>query len=198
MNYFIFSGDWNVRADLDNFLILIIPTQAASSTSSSPSLLDFLTKSLPSKSKIKHIKNQEHTQEQDQHQAIVGEETLHFIESKTAPYHVDISESKLSINPTSESTLIARSPAVNLSKSERLPTTRTAKALIFAVPEDEEFVVTRTEDKKKVVKKDGKKAMKNISKPVLTFLNAEVQPCGPGMVRDSYGDCITYSYKKNL
>ncbi|KAJ8911680.1 hypothetical protein NQ315_005759 [Exocentrus adspersus] len=67
---------------------------------------------------------------------------------------------------------------------------------IVLVPTDDEFTMTKTEDNKKVVKKDGKKIIKQApTKFTLELLGAENEQCGPGMERDSKGVCRT---NKNL
>lgn len=167
---------------MEDIAIMVLPAKSAV-----PSILSLLSrKSFPNAQKRIEEK-----------QSNPAEDTIHFIESKTAPYHVDISESKLPIIPTSESSLIARSPAVSLKKTESSGvnprTARVSKAFILTIP-NEDFVLTRTEDKKKVVKKDGKKAIKNMYIPTLTLLGTKFEDCRRGMVRDSYGICRTYSY----
>ncbi|KAJ8955170.1 hypothetical protein NQ318_009063 [Aromia moschata] len=190
------EGEWNVRADLKNFIVLVIPTPTVSSSSSSPSLLDFLTKSLPSKPH-KKAEKPEKTDDPD-----AAQETMHFIESKTAPYHVDITKTKeelAKLHPKAEEVVVASSPSIALVKStpqeatDRSGRARISRALVFTVPADEEFVVTRTEDSKTVVKKDGKKkVIKEVPWDTLKLLGAENEQCGPGMARDSEGVCRTF------
>ncbi|KAJ8964518.1 hypothetical protein NQ314_004813 [Rhamnusium bicolor] len=196
--------EWNVRADLKNFVILIIPTPSASTSTNAPSLLDFLTKSLPTRTHLNRVKP-----EKSEHNPDAAQETMHFIESKTAPYHVDITKAKAQLaklHPNDDKVVVANSPSVALVKPESevpvlnpSPSARSARisrAFVFTVPADEEFVVTKTEDSKKVVKKDGKKKpIKEFPKQTLKLLGAENEQCGPGMARDSYGICRTY---KNL
>lgn len=158
---------------------MVIPTQT-SSTPSTGGLLDFFVKTLPKRSHLKNLEKKAG--------ASPGEETLHFIESKTAPYHVDISRSKSQLarlHPdvpavvNAEEIVIAKSPTIELVKDEN-PHPRIARAFLLTVPQDEEF------DKKK----DGKKK-KEISKSVLKLLGAENEQCGPGLARDSEGVCRT-------
>lgn len=186
----IFSGELNVRADLKNFVIVIIPTPSVPNASNTASLLDFLSKSLPSRSHVKRIK----PSKTPIHDA--AEETQHFIEAKTAPYHVDLTKAKEQLHPNNEEILLAASTNVALVRSEPdLPSVRTArssKAYVFTAPTEEEFTVTKTEDIKKVVKKDGKKIIKEApAKHTLELLGAENEQCGPGMERDSKGICRT-------
>ncbi|XP_044271113.1 uncharacterized protein LOC123015448 [Tribolium madens] len=173
------EGEWNVHADLRNFVIMVIPTQTSSSTPSTGGLLDFFVKSLPKRSQLKNLEKK----------GVPGEETLHFIESKTAPYHVDISRSKSQLarlHPdvpavvNAEEIVIAKSPTIELVKDEN-PHPRVARAFLLTVPQDEEFEK----------KKDGKKK-KEISKSVLKLLGAENdEECGPGLARDLEGVCRT-------
>lgn len=58
------EGGWNVRADLKNFVVVIVPR----ATAPQASLLDLLTR------------------------ALRPTPLAHFVQSKTAPYHVDISQ----------------------------------------------------------------------------------------------------------
>lgn len=150
------EGEWNVRADLKNFLILIIPTkQNSSPPTGAPTLLDFISKSVP---KAQHVKAAHPAKTE-------GQETIHFIESKTAPYHVDLTKTKL----------------------QEKKAARLARAVVLNVPE-EKFVLSSTEDHKKVVKKDNKKKVKDVSKE-MTLLGSENEQCGPGLIRDSLGIC---------
>ncbi|XP_018336820.1 uncharacterized protein LOC108745195 [Agrilus planipennis] len=94
------EGQWNVRADLQNFVILIIPALSATPTappSSSPAdiaalgLLELLSKAVPSKKRKYNVKKdgiEQHHEEDEEHAVI--DTTDHFKEMKTAPYHVDI------------------------------------------------------------------------------------------------------------
>nr|CAH7742706.1 unnamed protein product [Callosobruchus chinensis] len=106
------EGEWNVRADLDNFVILLIPAPILATSSdssqqpSSASLLDLLTKSLPKGARLKRVK---HVKKHNQNTVSNNEppaslETQHFIESKTAPYHVDISKTKTHLDVVDSST----------------------------------------------------------------------------------------------
>ncbi|KAL1491956.1 hypothetical protein ABEB36_012470 [Hypothenemus hampei] len=179
------EGDWNIRADLKNFVILIVPktgqVEAEEPQSPTAGLLDFFTKS-HTKHPKKQIKNQS------------GGEALHFIESKTAPYHVDITKSSGS-HLMNEEILATQTPPVVLPVSKsveaesnpvlrQLRSTRFNQAFVLTVP-DEEFVLTKMEDKKKVVKKDG---FKKKIKEEMMLLGA-VEQCGPDMFRDAEGVC---------
>ncbi|CAH0554548.1 unnamed protein product [Brassicogethes aeneus] len=173
------EGEWNVRADLQNFVIMIIPTQTSSPSpvGSEVGLLDFLSKSIPKRNHLKRFKVKAPAAMQSQD---VSPDTMHFIESKSAPYHVDISKTKTELSklhPQKRSEeLVANSPSLRLSR-----------AVVFSVP-DEEFVVTRTEDHKKVVKKDGKKKIIK-EKPTLMLIGEGIEQCGPGRERDEQGIC---------
>ncbi|CAH1118908.1 unnamed protein product [Phaedon cochleariae] len=184
------EGAWNVRAHLDNFVIMIIPTQTASSTSSSPSspsLLDFLTKSIPTGS---HLKRMKHAQKQRKPDAV--QETMHFIESKTAPYHVDLTK-EASGAETAEKGVVASSPSIALIQSEEPvlhPSNRRSRQLILTLPLEDEYVLTKS--KSKLTGKKSKEAKKETHMDELTLLGAQNEQCGPGMARDSYGICRTY------
>lgn len=92
-------------------MILLIPSPAESSSSSSPSLIDFLFRSIaPGKFGKGALSKKQHNNDNYQ-------ETKHFIESKTAPYHVDISTSKYQIGSGDDDTLVAKSPSVTLVKN---------------------------------------------------------------------------------
>ncbi|XP_018562690.1 uncharacterized protein LOC108904565 [Anoplophora glabripennis] len=187
------QGELNVRADLKNFMILIIPTPSVPNASNTATLLDLLSKSLPSRPHLKRIKP-----------TLVptpdaAEETQHFIEAKSAPYHVDITKTKeqlAKLRPGNEEILLATSPNIALVKSgsdsPSVRMSRSSRAYVFTAPTEEEYTVTKTEDVKKVVKKDGKKFMKEApTKHTLELLGAENEQCGPEMERDSKGICRT-------
>lgn len=102
--------------------------------------MDFLFRSLipGKKGKGGHNKKQHNDDE--------FQETKHFIESKTAPYHVDISKSKYQISPSNtEDTLVASSPTVTLVKNadegssligKLKKIARTSKAIVLTVTAD--------------------------------------------------------------
>ncbi|RZC42849.1 hypothetical protein BDFB_008410 [Asbolus verrucosus] len=182
------EGELNILADLRNFVILVIPTTTSTSPTSG-SLLDFLYKAVPKRAHLKRFH-----QHLKRGQSVPGEETMNFIESKTAPYHVDISRSrnhltKLHPEPVpvvnAEEIVIAQSPTIALVKDENH--SRTARAFVLTVP-PEEGNSSKTEDKKK---KDGKKKNKEAPKSMLKLLGAENEQCGPGLARDSEGVCRT-------
>lgn len=120
------EGEVNVRADLENFVVLLIPT----SSSSGLSLLDLITKSIPVKQKGNKKKYHENQTE--------DEELRHFIETKSAaPYHVDLSKTKANLAKlrpdVNEEILI--SPTVQLAKdAEKVE--RVKKAAVVEVPAD--------------------------------------------------------------
>lgn len=142
------EGDVNIRADLENFVILIIPTSGTANLG----LLDILSKSLPGKG-LKHgHKNHEHKRPSGASLAtpiIPSHETAqHFIESKTAPYHVDISRTRshlAKLHPqiaqaqSNGEVLIAHSPTIALSK------TRENSVLKHDLEEDEDEISDKTE-----------------------------------------------------
>lgn len=114
-------------------MILLIPTPTESS--SAPSILDFLVRSVgPGKLN----KNGHHKKHQTADSEI--EETKHFIESKTAPYQVDISQTSQRIS--ADENLVANSPAITVVKNPAESSaflgklkqlTRKSKAIIFTV-----------------------------------------------------------------
>lgn len=180
------EGEWNVRADLKNFVILIIPTSQGSPTSPTPpTLLDFLTKSAHHKRPIKRNHHQQHNKIKD---VAETQETQHFIESKTAPYHVDITKSRSHLSKVhsepevinAEEIVIAKSPTISLLKDEIENVSRDNRAFIVTVPTD-------------VIKKDEKKKdkKKEVQKQEMKLLGAENEQCGPGLERDSSGICRT-------
>lgn len=196
------EGEWNIRADLKNFVILIIPkTSEQQEPSPSSSLFDLFRRS-----HLKHHgKHAKHAQKASVETNEVGAETMHFIESKSAPYHVDITKSKshlmhdeilstqtppvaIAVKTTDEKTKNEPADSADAALLRQLRSTRFSKAFVLTVP-DEEFVLTKMEDEKKVVKKDGlKKKFNKNAKEEMTLLGA-VEQCGPDMIRDSEGVC---------
>lgn len=198
------EGDVNVRADLKNFVFLIIPTRSHEENGSSAGLFDlFRSHSRRHGSHWKPGLKQASPENNE-----IGAETKHFIESKAAPYHVDISKSDAHL--LNDEILATQTPPVALglktteenSKTNegqhekstaallrQLRSLRFSKAFVLTVPE-EDFVLTKTEDEKKVVKKDGlkKKSIKKKNRDELTLLGAAEQ-CGPEMYRDVAGVC---------
>lgn len=93
------EGDLNVRADLENFVILVIPTNAGASPSTL-GLLDLLSKAIPMRSNNKRQKTVRRPVQptpsllEDSGEVDALDDTQSFIESKTAPYHVDITKSR--------------------------------------------------------------------------------------------------------
>lgn len=153
------EGDINVRADLENFVILIIPT-----TSTNFGLIDLLSKAIP----IKNLKRKHQIKQQgDSH------ETQNFIESKTAPYHVDISQSNLKLEPNVEKNEdILNSRAKNEEKREL---GRFAKAILVTVP------------------LDGKEDVKDESRRIsdqLQLIGSTYDQCGPDGYRNKEGTCV--------
>lgn len=168
------EGDVNVRADLENFVILIIPT----SQTNSLGLLDLLSKAIPNKSK-KRADNKKQNEE----------ETQHFIESKTAPYHVDITRTRSHLNrlhpqvKISENNkgeiLIAHAP---IKPEERQ---RTARNIIINQDDKVQALILTDIDvdlkkKKGASKKNGEE---------LLLLGSELVQCGPDQKRDAQGIC---------
>jgi len=198
------EGEWNVRADLKNFVILIIP-KTSEASEGGEGLLDLLTRSHSKHHHGKFGVKKLHPAKSNKES---GAETMHFIESKTAPYHVDITKS--SSHLMNDEILATQSPPVspvNLKSIEdsnqlkkdsaekstapaallrQLRSTRFSKAFVLTVP-DEEFVLTKMEDNKKVVKKDGFKKTGE-KKDEMVLLGAAEQ-CGPDMSRDIEGIC---------
>lgn len=154
------EGEFNVRADLENFVILLIPTSPSAAPSPSPSpslgLLDLLSKSIPLKKRNKHT-------------IVKKDPTIEsFIESKTAPYHVDIDEN----NDDNKK----QHPELNAAAA------RLSRAFVITVPLDKEVVVkkeAKKDLKKKYVKEEGE----------MKLLGAENEQCGPGLSRDKDGIC---------
>ncbi|XP_066260457.1 uncharacterized protein [Euwallacea similis] len=199
------EGEFNIRADLKNFVIMIIPKNSESLDASGGGLLDLLTRA--------HSKHSgKHSAKKHQDEGEVGAEIMHFIESKTAPYHVDITKSSSHlrndeilatqsppVNPTALKTVEEKNQQEKLEKPSavattaaalmrKLRSTRFSKAFVLTIPEDD-FVLSNTEDNKKVVKKDGfKKKVIKKNKEEWALVGA-LEQCGPGMVRDYEGIC---------
>ncbi|GLV34123.1 uncharacterized protein CBL_00052 [Carabus blaptoides fortunei] len=197
------EGDVNIRADLENFVILIIPT----SNTGTAGLLDLLSKSLPGKGLLKH----KHGETKRPVTGIIPTQdpAQHFIESKTAPYHVDISRTrshlaKLHPQIGNGEVLIAHSPTVALGKSrensvlksdsafeESAPRSRSARTLSIQPNEDfhalvlsSDMFVGRKFGRDKKVDNSEVRSGEN-----LTLLGAEMDQCGPDQKRDSQGIC---------
>ncbi|CAG9864044.1 unnamed protein product [Phyllotreta striolata] len=181
------EGEWNVRAHLDNFIIMVIPSQAAGPTSS-PSLLDFLTKSFPKASLLKRSKFSKKPRPQE----AIPEETLQFIESKTAPYHVDLSKTPL---PLPYSTVALQADLAK-AKEDASPGTppktdliRSRRSTRFYSPVEESKSKTAARKHKKTVKETGGKSFD--FRPMGW---QEGRACAPGELRDSYGVCTSLKY----
>lgn len=213
------EGEWNVRADLQNFVILIVPTNLSTGLASF-GLLDLLRKA-PNTTNKNHNKNKKSThkktvkkqqqqqEEEDQQQSVendevetlnpqIGEETQHFIESKTAPYHVDISKSRSNLaklypqqnledGNNSDGLLIAHSPSISILKNVETGSNqlkRVPKAYVISIP------VASTKNSKLGKNKVG--TNKEISDSGNWHLLGDgIEDCGPGMSRDSKGVCRT-------
>ncbi|KAL3270334.1 hypothetical protein HHI36_009382 [Cryptolaemus montrouzieri] len=183
------GGGWNVQAEFKDFLFLIIPdVKRNSSTSSSSleqSLLYLLSKSANSKRRQhQHI----HPEKSEEKASSDEEETDHFIESKTAPYQVDISKNSGGLlsrlypeKPKDEGILVAKSPTIALLKDT--VGGRIAKALVLAIP-DEDIIITKTD----------KKGLKKKAREEFRKKNGERLECEPGQVKDSYGNCKILKY----
>lgn len=210
------EGEWNVRADLENFVILIIPTShapgAATGTGGGLGLLDLLTKANPFRS---HLKRKKHVKKPQQEQNVEEDETAldteQFLESKTAPYHVDITRSRnnlAKLHPQKEKSaaelLVARSPSIalvkthdNKEKRAKDHAVRLSKAFIITAPEDLEFLKSnnKREIKEHVVVPKKSSQDKDVEKPEnvdgedLKLLGSGDEQCGPGLKRDSQGIC---------
>ncbi|KAK4875648.1 hypothetical protein RN001_012070 [Aquatica leii] len=166
------EGKWNVRADLENFLIFIIPTSNSGTTSNSnTSLLDFLSKSIP----LPYKRNRNHHNKfEDPNEKLNAEQ---FIESKTAPYHVDISRSRshlAKLHPDvsiPEGVIIAQSPSVALAKNPE-EAIRSSRAFIVKVPVENQNVLTY--NKKELNSETSKKD--DGEKPNLTIEYSQLSP----------------------
>uniref|UniRef100_A0AAR5QKK4 Uncharacterized protein n=2 Tax=Dendroctonus ponderosae TaxID=77166 RepID=A0AAR5QKK4_DENPD len=130
------EGGWNVRADLKNFVVVIVPRAGAPHSG----LLELLTRGLRPPPQA------------------------HFIQSKAAPYQVDISKAGAA-HLRKDEILATQSPQ-EAAPGRRL---RAAKAFVLTVP-DQEFDVTP---------KGGEG---------MSLLGAAEQ-CGPDMRRDALGVC---------
>lgn len=204
------EGDVNIRADLENFVILIIPT----SGSGSLGLLDILSKSIPGKGLLKHNKHNSHHHNQENKKPSVApilpiqESAQHFIESKTAPYHVDISRTRshlAKLHPqapqlTPSEVLIAHSPTISLSKSRENSVLkhddeeshgRSARTLHVLPNEDFQALVVSSDlfVGRKSGRTEKKNTQKNRNGENLTLLGAEMDQCGPDQHRDAQGIC---------
>lgn len=192
------EGEFNLRADLENFVILLIPTSpTAAPPVSNVSLLDLLSKSVslrPHAKRNKHVKKDGHDLQE------AAAETMHFIESKTAPYHVDISRARdqlAKLHPEAMNGVVAESPTVSLLKEReqenRKGSSRISRAFVITVPLETSTSSKKVEDgmKKDTVKKDVKrKHFKEVtSGSHLKLLGAENEQCGPGLTRDAEGIC---------
>lgn len=174
------EGEWNLHASLKNFVLLVIPSK--SSTPQTPDIISLLSKTIPNailsrNNQLNLFKKPEKAQE---------EENVNFMESKTAPYHVDISSSKKALTKlhpeviSAEEIVIAQSPSVALSKEEVHP--RIARAFVLSVPPEENYSKKSTGKGKKDFPK---------TKSALKLLGAEYEQCGPGLARDAEGVCRT-------
>ncbi|KAB0794392.1 hypothetical protein PPYR_11231 [Photinus pyralis] len=132
------EGVWNIRADLENFLIFIIPTSRGSGAHHNASLLDFLSKTVPMS---RHRNRHENTATEDPNKSV---ETEQFIESKTAPYHVDISQARrhlAKLHPElNVKDDVIQSGSVSLSKLQNRAI-RSARAFIVRVPMENQNVL---------------------------------------------------------
>ncbi|XP_045474434.1 uncharacterized protein LOC123680537 [Harmonia axyridis] len=182
------EGGWNVHANLKNFLFVIIPAVKSTPTNSSglsPSALEQGLLYLLSKSANprKHH-HQQSTEENSEEETSSTDGTKHFIESKSAPYQVDISKTPGGLlsklypkNTEDDGVLVAKSPTISLLKDP--VSGRVAKALVISVP-SEDIVISKS-------KRFKKKGRENQSK------NQNIS-CQPGQVRDSYGNCKFFKY----
>lgn len=163
--------------------------------------MDFFTRKLPHKRTVKKklpVKPEP-----------ISEETEHFIESKTAPYHVDISsgENLRRLHPHNTDLLVKNKRVVELVPGQK-PNKRRyrfSRAYVISSPKDVELL------KKEILKHESKKVTE-VSKKEFTkkksdkvekvekleiFDDAEddlkligaMEQCGPGLKRDSYGIC---------
>lgn len=199
------EGDWNVRADLENFVILVIPASPSAAVASTPSmsgtlsLLDLLTKAVPWRG-IKRKRTKKPYQQHADNMQELPLDTQQFIESKTAPYHVDISKSKSNLaklHPTdvSEDMLIAQSPKVTLLKDIQEDSDapligklngRFSRAFVLSVPLQAEQARNRVLDYEHIKNKDGE-----VNQEKLELIGSVNEQCGPGQYRDGLGICRT-------
>lgn len=178
------EGEFNLRADLENFVILLIP--ASSPTAAPPisnvSLLDLLSKSVslrPHPKRNKHVKKDGHDLQE------AASETMHFIESKTAPYHVDISRAKLHPDPVAAESLLKEREHESRNGSSRI-----SRAFVITVPLEASTSSKKAEDAIKIKKDVKRKHFKEATGgSYLKLLGAENEQCGPGLTRDAEGIC---------
>ena len=154
------DGELNVRADLENFVILVVPTSRANL-----GLLDLLSKTAPAKSLKRKLQPKERERDPDKQ---------HFIESKTAPYHVDLTKSET--GELAREVQIVESTTVTGDGSPK----RSRKA----------FVVSSGDYAGKRSRVDQNSVGDEETEPKgeLVLIGATEQ-CGPGMVRDHEGIC---------
>ncbi|GJQ84027.1 hypothetical protein Trydic_g10492 [Trypoxylus dichotomus] len=127
-------------------------------------LLDLFAKAIP----LKSLRRKHHTK-----QAIDSSETQNFIESKTAPYHVDISQSSSKLEPNvekNEEILNSRSKS-----EEKRELGRFAKAILVSVPLDEKEVEAKDESRRI---------------PELQLIGSQYDQCGPDGYRNKEGVCV--------
>ncbi|KAJ6646098.1 hypothetical protein Bhyg_01308, partial [Pseudolycoriella hygida] len=181
------EGKYNIRADLENFVIMVIP----SSPSSAVSLLDLLTRSKTKKHHGKsNLKRKYHPKSDgDVKQGVKNLDYLpmrtadhsersntriieHFIEGRT-PYKVDISRAGEYLHPNV--------PVVQ-------PNLRSARSIIVSlnVGNRDQFAVTAENVESK--SDDGLSSSNDDKGWELTLLGSQEQ-CGPDRKRDSYGVC---------
>lgn len=184
------EGDVNVRADLENFVILIIPT----TNTNSLGLLDLLTKAIPNKNAIKNKRG-----DKKPVAAIIPneEESQHFIESKTAPYHVDISRTRshlaklhpqVKIADTNKGeVLIAHSPIVSLNKNEEQQS-RSTRNIVINRDNDVQALILTSDIAVDVKKNDLEKGESKESGELL-LLGSDLVQCAPDQKRDANGIC---------
>lgn len=161
------EGEFNLRADLENFVILLIPTSptATPPPTNNPSLglLDLLSKTIPINMNKKRNK---HAVKKDGQDLVES-----FIESKTAPYHVDIDENNNNGGGKQHPELDGAAA-------------RLARAFVITVPMEKKPV-----DGEVMNKKNLKKKYVNEATSDMKLLGAENEQCGPGLSRDKDGIC---------
>lgn len=215
------EGEWNVRADIENVLVLIVPSNLNTGMASL-ALLDLFRKAPTNKKVVKNVrKNQQintSTEEQtanEENRSNLNEEiaqqidgashqidrsqqieTQHFIESKTAPYHVDLTKTRtnlVKLHPNVENDddrdllIAAHSPAISIFKnSDNNNLERNSRAYVISIPVNKGKLI-------------NSKNYKNNKEKELTetenwrLLGDGIENCGPGLVRDSKGICKTVS-----
>ncbi|XP_022900112.1 uncharacterized protein [Onthophagus taurus] len=168
------DGNLNVRTDLQNIVVIIAPPPNGS-------LIDLLISGFFKGLSRKH--------QHRPHVAVVKnddeQETQNFIESKTAPYHVDLTKrdgnGKNKIRPDVEKTqevLVGRGKFDDTHDSHK-ELQRFARAYIVSIPnelddeENEEIGIGKTS---KIKEK-------------LVLLGATLEQCGPDRRRDENGIC---------